>query len=531
MPTLSTPADQSPSVRLPRLDLALLALLIVLTLFARALPDARTIDDAFITFRYSRNIIAGHGFVYNPDSRVLGTTTPLYTLLMAAIGAVTRGDNFPAYALIVNALADAGTVVLLYLLMRRVTANRWMGLLIGVLWTIAPRSVTFAIGGMETSVAILLMTGAVYCLLTDRPIWLGVLAALGILTRIDVGLLVALLFAQQAWERLQHHARPPWRTWIATLITLAPWLIFSTLYFGSPLSRSASAKTVAYALPAGSALVSFIQAYSTPFFEFDAFGGRGALIGIFVYVVLAAIGTLYAVRREPRLLGWLIYPWLYAAAFAIANPLIFRWYLTPPLPPFFFAIVCGAWAIVDTLRYAGKRTATRNSPPLRSPIYTILIVPAVLWIGTSLNAWTLHPDHGPDRPAPLMAWNKIELYYQRIGLELRDKYGVTASTRVASADIGAIGYFSNATIIDTVGLVTPALSSYYPIDKALIVEGQNYAIPPALILDTQPSYLVTMEAFVRLGLVPNATFQSDYQLLDEIPTDFYGTGMRLYGRR
>jgi hypothetical protein len=42
-----------------------------------------------------------------------------------------------------------------------------MGLLIGVARRRAPRSVTFAIGGMETSVAILLMTGRGNCLLTD----------------------------------------------------------------------------------------------------------------------------------------------------------------------------------------------------------------------------------------------------------------------------------------------------------------------------------------------------------------------------
>ena len=45
-------------------------LLIVLTLalvaiIARLLPGPRTIDDAFITFRYSRNIVEGQGFVYN----------------------------------------------------------------------------------------------------------------------------------------------------------------------------------------------------------------------------------------------------------------------------------------------------------------------------------------------------------------------------------------------------------------------------------------------------------------------------------
>jgi hypothetical protein len=40
-----------------------------------------------------------------------------------------------------------------------------------------------------------------------------------------------------------------------------------------------------------------------------------------------------------------------------------------------------------------------------------------------------------------------------------------------------------------------------------------------------------MEAFVRLGLEQNAAFITDYALLEEIPTDFYGTGMRLYGRQ
>jgi hypothetical protein len=108
---------------------------------------------------------------------------------------------------------------------------------------------------------------------------------------------------------------------------------------------------------------------------------------------------------------------------------------------------------------------------------------------------------------------------------------VTPQTRVASADIGAIGYFSRATIVDTVGLVTPELTRYYPVDSALVVEGQNYAIPPALIADTAPEYLVTMEAFVRLGLAQEAWFNQSYALVDSFPADFYGTSMQLYQRR
>ena len=65
----------------------------------------------------------------------------------------------------------------------------------------------------------------------------------------------------------------------------------------------------------------------------------------------------------------------------------------------------------------------------------------------------------------------------------------------------------------------------------MIAESQNYAIPPQLIYDTDPDYLVTMEGFVRQGLETEAEFRESFELVEEIPTDFYGTGMRLYQQR
>ncbi len=167
------------------------------------------------------------------------------------------------------------------------------------------------------------------------------------------------------------------------------------------------------------------------------------------------------------------------------------------------------------------------------------MVPAVLsGIGAAfvlllLNAWTLHPDHGQDRPAPVMAWNDIELNYQRMGQELRTQYGVTPDTLVAAGDIGAIGYYSRARILDTVGLITPEVSHYYPLDKSILIPDSNYAVPPAIVYDFQPEYIVFMEMFVRNGLELEPEFHALYVEDKEafIPTDFYGKGMLLYVRR
>jgi hypothetical protein len=69
---------------------------------------AYDIDDAPITYRYADNIVQGNGFVYNPGERVLGTSTPLYTLLLASLGFL--GISSPTASNVLNLLGSLALV-------------------------------------------------------------------------------------------------------------------------------------------------------------------------------------------------------------------------------------------------------------------------------------------------------------------------------------------------------------------------------------------------------------------------------------
>src|SRR5436305_7675794 len=181
-------------------------LIAMAAVLARVVPTPRTIDDAFITFRYARNIVGGAGFVFNPGQHVLGTTTPLYAMLLAGLAWVTQSQNYPWLALLVNALADGGTCLLLVALGEKLTGRRAVGLAAALLWAIAPMSVTFAIGGLETSVFILLLAATAYTYVTGRTRLAAVLGGLLVLTRPDGILLVGLIALDLVARRLR--ARP-----------------------------------------------------------------------------------------------------------------------------------------------------------------------------------------------------------------------------------------------------------------------------------------------------------------------------------
>jgi hypothetical protein len=126
-----------------------------------------TIDDAYITFRYSKNLAGGFGPTYNPSMPpVEGYTTFLWMLLMTLPHFF--GVNVATFSKIVGVLLTCGTFTLISLLIFTLTrkfpakARLFFGSFGGFLLTMLPITSIHAIAGMETGLFIFLIALMVY---------------------------------------------------------------------------------------------------------------------------------------------------------------------------------------------------------------------------------------------------------------------------------------------------------------------------------------------------------------------------------
>jgi arabinofuranosyltransferase len=508
----------------------LAAILFLVALVARFVPGPRTIDDAYITFRYARNLLAGDGFAFNPGERVLGTTTPLFTFLMAGLGLFAGGVNapFPEIAPGVSAIADGLSAVALLAIGRKLGAS-WAGVASALAWAIAPFSVTFAIGGLETSVYVLLLLATCWAYLEKRYALAALLGSLSLLTRPDALLLIAPLAFDRLFIAPRRGApRVHVKEFLLFAVPLAAWGIFAWIYFGSPFPQTVAAKSEAYQIESLTALVRLLQHYATPFLEHLTFGNSWITIGLILYPFLSYVGWRHATTHERSAWVLAVFPWVYLLVFAIANPFIFRWYLTPPLPFYFLFILVGLFSLIEqVLRWAVSR--------LKRTTHALPFFAALLIVGApfalQLRGWTLHHPHGPQRPTPEMAWIELELMYKQVAEQLFPELAGRPSATLAASDVGVLGYFTEARILDLVGLNSREPLAYYPLDPALFGDF-IYAVSPDLVIAEQPDYVVILEIYGRFGLLKDERFGEQYELIYEIPQDIYGSrGMLVFHRK
>jgi hypothetical protein len=109
-----------------------------------------TTDDAFITFRYSAHLGAGHGPVWNVGEKpVEGYTDFLWMVLLAVPAALHW--SIPAAAKILGSLALIGIVVQLAAVVRaRIGDLRAAAVSVGAMLLYAP-SYIHAVAGLETT--------------------------------------------------------------------------------------------------------------------------------------------------------------------------------------------------------------------------------------------------------------------------------------------------------------------------------------------------------------------------------------------
>jgi hypothetical protein len=246
-------------------------------------------------------------------------------------------------------------------------------------------------------------------------------------------------------------------------------------------------------------------------------GPVGVALGLVIFPVLTLIGARPFLKRLPAAWPLVVYPWVYLAAFSIPNPLIFRWYLTPPLPMYILIVLVGIERLIRDVPFMAASPGRQR--------WAIVILIFILPLLSLVTEWVPVPDHGNRNPCPDMAWTKLEdLYSQAADVVLRDWQ---PGDVVAAGDVGVLGWKTRAPILDLVGLNSPVTGKYYPLPAEDYVI--NYAVPADLIMDEVPAYVVILEVYGRRTVLEDPRFSETYRLVEKIPTDFYGSdGLLVY---
>ena len=245
------------------------------------------VDDAFITYRYARNIVSGDGWVYNAGEPHNTATSPLYTALVAGIGALV-GDIPRAGHLIGSA-----SLIACGMLTALIVAGAGFpmaGVLAGLFIVINPLLLLTV--SMETPLFLALCAGAVLLASDANRVTSAVaLASLATLTRGEAIVLLALIYGLSVWRT----RRVQWWPVVVSLAIALPWALYATLSLGSPVPDSLGAKA---ALGVGLGMPAFAVVRQAPeiLWQFGL-----ATIVNFVPFALAPLGV-----ARMGVAGWLL---------------------------------------------------------------------------------------------------------------------------------------------------------------------------------------------------------------------------------
>ena len=216
-------------------------------------------DDAFISFRYVRNLLEGHGLVFNPGEYVEGYTNFLWILELAAIWGIF-GVRPEYVAPWLSVAYTIGTIAALLWWVARLPSLRNRGLVGWMALGLLCSSATFAVwtsgGGLETRQFTFFIIAAVVCLSVYGSNPRGLLAAslslaAAALTRPEGLMLAACCFGWFAAQRLVTGERSISRLvremiYLATpfVVLVAAHFLFRYVYYGEWLPNTYYAKHV-----------------------------------------------------------------------------------------------------------------------------------------------------------------------------------------------------------------------------------------------------------------------------------------------
>lgn len=123
-------------------------------------------DDAFISFRYARNLARGHGLVMNPGERVEGITNLLWTLLAAPV--IAAGQDPARAAQFAGAVLALALMVGAFVFTERRLGGGWYSLVTPAAFAFNLAYMMESLSGLETLLFTALVFAAYVAFLEER---------------------------------------------------------------------------------------------------------------------------------------------------------------------------------------------------------------------------------------------------------------------------------------------------------------------------------------------------------------------------
>jgi tetratricopeptide (TPR) repeat protein len=406
------------------------------------------LDDPWIHLQFARNIHEYGSYSYFKDEIVTsGSTSPLYTLLLALGFSITTDEFLLSYSLDILFLLAAG-VMLFRLVTHTIPDGRLVALAATAALLMEPRLHWAALSGMETTLFIFMLLLVFDAYLRKKQVVLGISSGLLIWIRPEAVLFLFILGVHVLYEkywvpsrtqRRNHESTGPSFKWlrrpILVLVVIGlGYAVFNLILSGSLFPNTFAAKIKYYSVGSG-------RDFHRDFLQFVA-GGHMILPAF-----LAVIGLIHvfnAIRKRNSTTGLVAVLWIAGMYLAYWRNLPFLYqegrYMMPIIPFVLILAVGGA-------RWLGSIVRRFISQPRETTVVHIAAGTTIALVAALNSVAAVDARH--NYIDMCLSINQKQV---RTAHWIRDHLPVHAV--VGTHDIGAIAYYSGRKIADMVGLIS-----------------------------------------------------------------------------
>lgn len=397
-----------------------------------------SLDDSWIHLQFARTIYEGHPWEYSPGYPSTGSTSPLWSIILSSLFFFTRdpiGLVWGTY-LIATVFYSLCTFTVGRLIWDHTDCDS--AALIGMIgFVMVPRNTWLMLSGMETPLFVFLLLLGVALLERDGIAYdlaLGVVCGLAFLARPEGALLILLCVPLRAIITLGQK-QMTWRRFaslvalgLIALLVILPWILYCLSVTGLPLPDTFYAKV-----------------HPPTDFEIAVwdFWWQHFIIEMPHIVIGATLGSAVLLRKRP-------YLWVLPIALTVLYRLNLPYlalinnarYLVPIFDLFMVAAVIGLARIFKwILKYNPKVRRDHLTEVLLGLILILLLIVPIT------------PSYL--QQAPFYGNSVKNINDQQVTIGKWLAVNTPKNAVLAIHDAGALRFFSNRTIIDLAGLVSP----------------------------------------------------------------------------